>query len=334
MQLTGRQKAALLLTNLDSATATELVKGLPPQDIEEIGIELAHLEAVGQRDTKQESKVVREFFTSLSKGRNERASLRSFLNNTLLAVVDKEKAAEIQSRIRKLSEKKDPFAAIRSAGRDELVLALEGEHPQTVAVVLAELEPKKSQEVLSLLSEELRLKAVCRMTSQEALGAGVRERMASIVGGRLKAFEGEVVVERPGRREQTLRRLAIVLSGLERDLRDQLLEEIKKADEETCSTVRNLMLTWEDIPTIADRSLQEALRTLEAKTLAVALHGADEELAQKIRSNISERVAEALDEEASLMQEPLPKEVLEAREEVVKPLREANEADKLRFVQR
>jgi flagellar motor switch protein FliG len=334
MQLTGRQKAAMLLTSLDNATATELVKGLPPQDIEEIGIELAHLEALGQRDTKEEAKVVREFFASLHKGRNERASLRSFLNNTLLAVVDKEKAAEIQSKIRKASEKRDPFGAIRSAGTDELVLALEGEHPQTVAVVLAELAPKKGQEVLSLLSEELRLKAVRRMTSQEVLGAGVRERMASIVSGRLKSFTGEVVVERPQKREQTLRRLAIVLSGLDRELRDQLLEEIKKHDEETCSTVRKLMITWDDITSIADRSLQEALRTVEAKTLAVALHGADEELAQKIRANISERVAAALDEEASLMQEPLPKEVLEAREEVVKPLRDANEEDKLRFVQR
>jgi len=334
MGLTGRQKAAMLLTSLDSSTATELLKGLPPQDIEEIGIELARLEGLGQRDGKEEVRVAREFLTSLAKGRNERAGLRSFLNSTLLAVVDRDKAEQIQSRIRKVSQKRDPFAAIRSARTDELVLALEGEHPQTVAVVLAELPAKKSQEILSLLSEELGLKAVCRMTNQETLGAGVRERMASMVSARLKTFEGEVVLERPERREQSLRRLAIVLSGLERELRDRLLEEIKNNDEETCRTVRNLMITWEDIPSIADRSLQEALRTVEAKTLAVALHGAEEELSRKVRSNISDRVAAALDEEASLMQEPLPKEVLEAREAVVKPLREANEADKLRFVQR
>jgi flagellar motor switch protein FliG len=92
------------------------------------------------------------------------------------------------------------------------------------------------------------------------------------------------------------------------------------------------MVTWEDITTIADRSLQEALRTVEAGTLAVALYKADDEIAQKIRSNISERVVSAVDEEMSLMQEPLEKEVLDAREEVVKPLREANEQDKLRFV--
>jgi flagellar motor switch protein FliG len=334
MVLTGRQKAALLLTNLDTASATELLRGLPHQDIEEIGIELAHLEASGERDAKAEARVVHEFLVTIQKGQSQRASLRSFLNNMLLAVMDRDKAEQVQSRIKKVAEKKDPFAVIRSASTDALVLALEGEHAQTVAVVVSELPPKKSQEVLSLLSEGLRLKAVCRLTNQEALGAGVRERMASMVGARLKSFEGEAVVERPERREQSLRKLAIVLSGMERDVRDQLLEEIKKHDEETSAMVRNLMITWEDIPAIADRSLQEALRSVEAKVLAVALHGSTEEVAEKIRSNISERLVASLDEEASLMQEPLPKEVLEAREAVVQPLREANEEGKLRFVQR
>jgi len=66
--------------------------------------------------------------------------------------------------------------------------------------------------------------------------------------------------------------------------------------------------------------------------LAVALYKADEEIAQKIRSNISERAVSMVDEEMSLMQEPLEKEILDAREEVVKPLRDANEEGKLRFV--
>jgi len=91
------------------------------------------------------------------------------------------------------------------------------------------------------------------------------------------------------------------------------------------------MITWQDIVRVADRSLQEALRAVEASKLAIALYGGDEEIVQKIRSNISERLAAALDEESSLMQEPLEKEILDAREEVVKPLREANEDGSLRM---
>jgi len=220
---------------------------------------------------------------------------------------------------------------IRLASTDELVLALEGEHPQTIAVVLSELAPKKSQDVLSRLSEEARLKAVCRMTNPELVGSGVKQRMAFTVSERLKGLKGETLTEKP---EQTLRKLAIVLSGLEKDLRDQLLDELNKHDEETSTMVRRLMITWEDIPSIAERSMQEALRAVEPGKLAVALYGADEDIVQKIRSNISERAAAMLDEEISLMQEPLEKEILDAREEVVSPLRDANEQGTLRVTGR
>jgi flagellar motor switch protein FliG len=155
--------------------------------------------------------------------------------------------------------------------------------------------------------------------------------MVYTITKRLKSFKGETLVEKP---EQTLRKLAIVLSGLEKDMRDPMLAEIGKNDEETAATIKRLMITWEDITSVADRSLQKALRSVDSNKLALAIHGADEDIVQKIRSNISDRARGMLDEEISLMQEPLEKEVLEAREEVVKPLREANEEGTLRVTGR
>lgn len=324
----------MLLMSLDAATASELLKGVDPEEIQDIALELARIDASEKRDTKEQAKITREFCNSLRKKEAPAFSMKSFFSEMLVNALGKDKAEQIQSQIRKTTMQQELFAGIRSASSDELVLALDGEHPQTIALVLSELSPKKSQEVLSLLDEEVRLKAVCKMTNPDMLGTGVKQRIASIVSERLKNLKGETLSARPGRREQNLRKLAIMLSGLEKDLRDQLLGEISKENEETGKTVRNLMITWEDIPSIADRSLQEALRTVESSKLAVALFGADEEVTQKIRSNISERAVTMLDEEASLMQEPLEKEVLDAREEVVKPLREANEEGKLRLVGR
>jgi flagellar motor switch protein FliG len=327
MILSGKQKAAMLLMSLDTITAVELLKGLEAEEIQEIAIELARIDASEKRDMKEQAKVAREFCNSLQREQNQRFSIRAFLNDMLVNVLDKEKAEQIQTEVKKATEHKDLFLDIRLASTDELVLALEGEHPQTIAVVLSELTPKKSQEVLSLLNEETRLKVVCKMTNPEMMSSGVKQRMVSTITKRLKSFKGETLVEKP---EQTLRKLAIVLSGLEKDMRDPMLAEIAKNDEETAAMIRRLMITWEDIPSVADRSLQEALRSVDSKKLALALYGADEDIIQKIRSNISERALSMLDEEISLMQEPLEKEVLQAREEVVKPLREANEQGTLR----
>ena len=334
MALTGKQKAAMLLMSLDAATAAELLKGVDPDEIQDIAMELARIDVSKQHNPKEQAKVTREFCKSLQQKDAPQFSMKGFFDEMLVNALGKEKAEQIQAQIKKATLQNELFSKIRSSGTDELVLALEGEHPQTIAVILSELPPKKSQEVLSLLGEEVRLKAVCKMTTPDVLGAGVKQRMASIVSERLKSLKGETLVVRPGQEAQNLRKLALMLSGLEKDLRDQLLSEISKQDEETGKKVRNLMITWEDIPSIADRSLQEALRSVDSSKLAVALYGADEEVAQKIRSNISERAVTMLDEEASLMQEPLEKEILDAREEVVNPLRDANEEGKLRFVGR
>lgn len=331
MALSGKQKAAMLLMSLDTTTAAELLRGLPPDEVQDIAMELARIDASEQYDLKEQARVAREFYNSLQKRQTQKFSVRAFLNEMLASVLDKDRANQIQSRIRETMEKKDLFVDIRQAGTDELVLALEGEHPQTIAVVLSELAPKKSQEVLALLKEEARLRAVCKMTNPELVGNRVKQQIASTITQRLKSLKGETLVEKP---EQTLRKLAIVLSGLESEMRNKMVEEIAKQDEETATMVRRLMITWEDIPSVANRSLQEALRTVNAGKLAVAIHGADEEIVQKIRSNISERALATLDEEISLMQEPLEKEVLDAREEVVKPLREANEEGKLRVMGR
>ena len=332
MGTSGKQKAAMLLTSLDAETASELLKELPPKDIEDIGIELALIDASARRDTATATKIAHEFYESIQKKQKPAFTIRGFFNEMLASILGEDKAEQVQSQIKKVTEKGDPFMAIRSATVDELLLTLENEHPQTIAVILLELTTRKSQEVLSLLKEKIQCEVIHKMTNPADLSHQVRRQMASMISERLQNFKGETFSNRPGRKEQSLRKLAITLSGLERTIRDRLLDEIHKEDEKTATMVRNLMVTWDDIPSIADRSLQECLRSVESSKLALALYEADEEIVQKIRSNISERLVATLDEEVALMQEPLDEEVAEAREEVVKPLREANEEGKLRRV--
>lgn len=327
-KLVGLRKAATLIMGLDGITAVELLKGRPPEEVQEIALLLAQVDASGQRDTKEEDKVTREFLEVLQKRQSQRFSIRKFLDEMLISVLGSSKAEEIKTKILNTTQQKDPFIEIRSALTDELVLALKGQHPQTIAAVLGEVSTTKSQEILELLDDDTRAQTVYRMTCLETLRPEMKRRIADIINERLAKFKGEVL---PEGKEQTLRRLAIVLGGLRTDMRDSLLESISKRDDEVGVMVRNLMITWEDIPSIASRSLQECLRNVDAGRMAVALFEADSDIAEKLRSNISERAAGMLDEEISLMQEPMEEEVTEAREEIVNPLREANEAGTLRI---
>ncbi len=329
----GKHKAATLLINLDSATASELIRGVPPETIQELAVEMTRIHTSGRRNKKEESRIVREFCSGLQKkGGGQSFNLSSFLNETLVNALGEERAEEIQSQVEGASVTQDIFRTVRSAGTDQLVLALKDEHPQVAAVILSELEPKKVQNILVLFDKEFCCKVVWKMAKPAMLSNRIKQKMAAIISKKLEGFKGETVVvqQKP---KTILRELAIVLSDVERGLRSEILDDIKQQDEETAEMIENLMVTWEDLLSIADRSLQEALRAVETQKLAIAMHGADEEILQKILSNLSERAIAALEEEKMLMQEPLEEEITEAREEIVRPLRKANEEGKLRRVQ-
>jgi flagellar motor switch protein FliG len=97
--------------------------------------------------------------------------------------------------------------------------------------------------------------------------------------------------------------------------------------------VAELMILWEDLPLVADRSLQTALREVDSQQLAKALIKADDVFVKKIKANISERAAAAIEEETSLMSSPKKEDIESAREEIVNVLRGINEKGELNFVE-
>jgi flagellar motor switch protein FliG len=223
---------------------------------------------------------------------------------------------------------------IRSVDPKVLAKSLENEHPQAIGVVLAELDAKKSSEVLSLLGEGVRLSVISRMTSKETVGVEARLRIAKMVNDRLKAITGAAAAGTAApAADQSLRKVAVILRNLVKEVRDGLLGAIREKDSSAADKVAELMIIWEDILFVTDKSLQQALRGVDAKKLALALTNADAAIKQKIRSNISERASAMVDEETSLMSSPKKEDIAAAREELVKTLREMNIKGELMFVE-
>ncbi len=169
MVLSGKQKAAMLLMGLDALTAAELLKGVPPEAVQELAVELAYLDASGLCNPQQSTEVAVQFCTLL--GKQRRFHCQSFLDTMLKSTLGKEKADQIQTQIHTLLRKRDPFISIRSADIGTLASVLEKEHPQATAVVLSELTPKKSSEILGRFNEGVQLSTVSRMA--EAASAEV-----------------------------------------------------------------------------------------------------------------------------------------------------------------
>ncbi|MCD6395449.1 MAG: hypothetical protein J7M40_18355 [Planctomycetes bacterium] len=331
MVLSGKQKAAMLLMSLDAATAAELLKDVDPQVVQELAVELAYLDASGMRDSKQNAEIARQFCDSLES--EETFHFKAFLNSMLKSTVGDEKAKEIQTQISNLLQKRDPFMSIRSADSARLAAVLANEHPQATALVLSELPARKSSDVLSLLDEGVRLSAIGRMVGADTMTEEAKTRIVEAVCKRLGTVgAGQGGVDRTGG-ERSLRKVAVILRNLGKELQDGLLSAVKEEDGEVGQKVSNLMILWEDVPQVSDVSLQEGLRKVKSRILALALVRADEAIAGKIKANISERVAAAIEEDASLMSAARRGEIAQAREEIVGALRKMNEKGELSFIE-
>jgi len=331
MVLSGKQKAAMLLMSLDASTAAKLLKGMDHEVVQELVVELAYLNASGLCNSKQINEVAGQFHNLLQA--KQGFQLKGFLGTLLQNTVGPEKAEQIQAHIEGLLQKRDPFMSIRSADSKTLASVLTNEHPQATAVVLSELPAKKSSEVLSLLDEGARRNAVSRITASDAMTPEAKMRIAEMVCKRLDAFTTDKGNAPQVSGGQSLRKVAVILRNLSKELRDGLLGVIQEKDGEAGKKVSSLMVLWEDIPQVTDRSLQEALRGIDSKKLALALVKADEVIIKKIRSNISERAAAAIDEETSLMSAPKKDDIEQSRNEIVKILGEMNEKGQLNFIE-
>jgi flagellar motor switch protein FliG len=326
---TGKQRAALLLTCLDATTAAELLKGVDPKTVQELAVELTYLDAAGERTPRQTADVARQFCKSLQT--DTAFSFRGFLKEMLRNTVGEDQARRIQQEIQDLLMRRDPFMSIRSADSESLITALEGEHPQAIAVVVSELPPKRGSDVLGRLNSDTRVNVISRMTAVSGITPEAKLRIAQMIRTKIESSGQQAGGALQVRPEQALRKVAVIVRNLDKEVRDGVLEAIGQKDAEAGEKIANLMILWEDLPLVAGRSLQQALRGLDERQLALALYEAPDDAVAKIKSNISERAAAMVTEEASLMSSPKKEDVRQAREKIVAAMRELNQKGELTF---
>lgn len=331
------RKAALLLMSLDSSTAAELLRAAKPEVVTQLATEVAYLEAAGQAKAAP-ALAAKEFAALLGRRRRKEKAGGNFLRDVLETAMGKQESQQLIRQVQDMVVSRDPFLPLRSSSARELGHILAGESPQVVALVMAELPPKVSTDLLPLLDEKVRVEAVCQMTGGEEVAPETRLRVASVIRARLEAMRkpsatGEVVAAEPteDRRLAKLRRVAVLLRSLKSEHRDVLLDGIGQGDVAVKELVQQFMVIWEDLPVVPDRALQESLRRVDSKKLALSLVGADPVVAQKVRSNISERANAMLDEETSLLSSPKKEDVEHARQEILNALREKNAKGELAF---
>jgi len=319
--LPGRRKAAILLVSLGSKGAAEVFRHLPNEMIEQLTVEMAKMQAV---EPEYASSVMQEMVdTAYARGYLAEGGLR-FAREVLEQSVGSQRAGEILNRLSVIIEQ-TPFEFLRNTPADQIAAFLRNEHPQTVAMVIAQLpNTPLAAKVMELLEAELQADVAMRIAMMGQTSPDVVKEVAQVMERKL-----ETVLQREWAAAGGVRSLAEILNAANRSTERNILEHLGNENDEVANEVRSLLFVFEDILKLDDRSIQMVLREVDSKDLGLAMRGASTEVQSKILDNMSQRGAEMLREEMEYMPPQRRRVVEEAQTKIVGVVRKLEDSGEL-----
>lgn len=318
--LSGAQKAATLLLQLGKERAARIMSKLDVSEVEELTAEIMRLEHVDQALADE---VVEEFYevSIIGPGLGGGAGMAQHL---LEASIGREQAAGMLERLR-THLAGDPFEFLRQADARQVVSLLNGEHPQTIALVLAHLRPEQASAIISGLPPTEQANIAHRIALMERATPDA----VQIVADALQRKASAVLTPRETTAVGGVQPLVEIINRADPTTEKLILEGLKERDEALADEVRSLMFVFTDIIVLEDRAMQLVLRNVETGELALAMKGAPPDVGDKILRNLSERARENLVEEVDLLGPVRLSQVEEARSQIVQGIRRLEESGQI-----
>jgi flagellar motor switch protein FliG len=315
-ELTGRQKAAIFLVTVGSEISSEIFKHLREDEIEALTFEIARLESVDSEDRDrvlmefQELMMAQDFITT---GGIEYA--RELLEKSL----GSQKAVDIINRLTSSLQVR-PFDFVRRTDPMHLLNFIQTEHPQTIALILAYLEPQKASVILSSLPHEIQSDVAKRIATMDRTSPETLREVERVLEKKLSTLSSEDYTAAGG-----VESIVEILNLVDRSTEKVIIESLEEEDPELAEDIKKRMFVFEDIVMLDDRAIQKVLREVDVSEMAKALKSVDTEVQDKIFRNMSKRAATLLKEDMEYMGPIRMKDVEESQQKIVSIIRKLEE---------
>ncbi len=308
-QLKGFEKAAILINYLGSDGAKRLLKHMEDGDIRKLLTVMGKYRIVPIEVTK---KVLEEFYEMISESTDYIFSDKSSSKDTVVDAVGEERARGILGHLNVSNTAVRGLESLEIVDAKSLANFLINEHPQTVSVILAHLEPEKKGEVLKRLPEALQAEVVLRMANLDHVAPELIAEVDRVLKEEL-ANLGTVEQAALG----GVQPVAEMLNVMDKNTEKAIMSRIEEKDPILAEEIRKLMFVFEDIVKIDDKGIQTLLKEVPNDKLLLALKTANDEIKNKIFKNISQRAASLLKDDLTSMGPSRLSDVESAQVEIV-----------------
>ncbi len=320
--LSGTRKAAILMTMLTEEAAASVFHHLTEEDLQGLTQEIARL---GNVPKEISQKVLQEYQQMATAQEQLTAGGRDVATRMLVKAFGETGAqAMVQRLVRSQEMNSSRVESLQKIDPKQLARFLDGEHPQTIALILGHLETKQASALLMCLPHPVRAESVRRLANLRQFSPAMAEKVATVLNRRLRS-----VGDQKKKTYSGFQSVADLMNNIDATTSGEILETIEAEQPTLAVSIRDLMFTFEDFLEVSEVQLRALTGAVDKKTLTLALKSASEALKDHFFSTMSSRAIEMLKEEADQLGPVRSKDVAKAQMEVVSVARKLEAEGKM-----
>jgi len=308
LEMNSREKAAVLMISLGPEVAANVYKHLSEEEMEWLTLQISSMKRVDPEDKL----VVLDEFHDLAMAQNyiTQGGI-GFAKSVLEKAVGEEKAMELIHRLTSTLQVR-PFEFARKADSKQLLNFIQNEHPQTIALVLAHLDPAKSGQILSELPAEAQSDVARRIATMDRMNPEIISEVELILERNLSQAGMQDYAQSGG-----IEAVVQVLNGVDRTTERTILDTLEIQDPELAEEIKKRMFVFEDIVTLDARAIQRIIREVSNEDLLLALKVSSDDVKDMVYRNMSQRMVESFKEDMEFMGPVRLRDVEEAQSRIV-----------------
>lgn len=318
----GPQKAAIFLMAMGDDFTQAVFRGLTDHEMMLLGRRMAALE-----DVTIPVDTVRTIMDEFEQLSGEVSGVTgkgiTYLRDALVSALGQDKANPILDSISQAMDTA-AFSSLRTIDPSILVDYLKGEHPQTIALVLAHLDHQKVAHIIKEMPEKLQPEIVFRIANLGMVPSGVIEDVDDVLKKEIEAM-GSVESKKLGGIET----VAEIMNQLDHNTENNIFASLEEVDADLAENIRQKMFVFEDLINIDNRGIQTILKEITNEDLSLALKTSSETLKGHILKNMSSRASEMLLEDMETMGPVKLSDVENAQQNIVRVARKLEAAGKI-----
>jgi flagellar motor switch protein FliG len=319
-ELSGKQKAAILLISLGPDVSASVYKHLSEEEIEKLTLEISGVRKV---ETEAKEDILEEFHNiAIAQDYISQGGI-GYAKTVLEKALGSDQATAIINRLTSSLQVK-PFDFARKADAAQILNFIQNEHPQTIALILSYLDPQQSGQILSELPQEVQADIARRIAIMDSTSPEVISEVEAILERKLSATVTQDYTQTGG-----VEAVVEVLNGVDRSTEKTILDALEIQDPELAEEIKKRMFVFEDIVTLDGRSIQRVIRDCDNEDLLLSLKVSSDEVKEIVFKNMSNRMVETLKEEMEFMGPVRLRDVEEAQSRIVAIIRRLEEAGEI-----